>query len=107
MAETQAEHVDLATLRKQIDAGARFVCFQCCISFLFVTVRRSSPAIFVAPGESLWRPALRYSLLSLAFGWWGIPWGPIYTLQSLWITLRGGRDVTAEMLERLEKDQVW
>jgi hypothetical protein len=27
-------------------------------------------------------------------GWWGIPWGPIYTVQSLWVNLRGRHDVT-------------
>jgi hypothetical protein len=25
-----------------------------------------------------------------------IPWGPIYTVQSLWVNLRGGHDVTPQ-----------
>jgi hypothetical protein len=30
-------------------------------------------------------------------GWWGIPWGPIRSVQSLWTNLKGGVDVTAEV----------
>jgi hypothetical protein len=39
--------------------------------------------------------------LSLLFGWWGLPWGLIYTPLTLWTNLSGGRDVTAELRERL------
>ena len=41
---------------------------------------------------------LPFTLLSLLLGWWGIPWGPIYTIQSLWVNLKGGRDVTQEIM---------
>jgi hypothetical protein len=27
-------------------------------------------------------------------GWWGIPFGPVFTIQSLWRNLNGGIDVT-------------
>jgi len=29
--------------------------------------------------------SLPFTLLSLLLGWWGNPWGPIYTIQSLWV----------------------
>jgi hypothetical protein len=41
---------------------------------------------------------LPFSLLSLFLGWWGIPWGPIYTVQALWVNFSGGKDVTREIL---------
>jgi hypothetical protein len=38
-----------------------------------------------------------WTLLTLVMGWWGIPWGPIRSVQSLWTNLKGGVDVTAEV----------
>ena len=38
---------------------------------------------------------------ALLFGWWGIPWGPIWTIGSLVTNLRGGRDITREVLQAL------
>jgi ATP-dependent phosphoenolpyruvate carboxykinase len=32
-------------------------------------------------------------------GWWGIPWGPIYTIAAVVTNIRGGKDVTAEILQ--------
>jgi hypothetical protein len=37
--------------------------------------------------------------------WWpggGIPWGPIYTVQSLWVNLKGGHDLTPEAATALQ-----
>ena len=44
----------------------------------------------------MWR-AFPYSLLTLVLGWWGIPWGLIYTPLALMTNFSGGRDVTAEV----------
>jgi hypothetical protein len=33
-------------------------------------------------------------------GWWGVPWGLIYTPLTLWTNLSGGRAVTAEEWQR-------
>jgi len=41
-------------------------------------------------------------LMSLTFGWWGFPWGPIWTIQTLAETFRGGLDVTEEVMAYLE-----
>ncbi|MBX7058776.1 MAG: hypothetical protein K1X75_11985 [Leptospirales bacterium] len=100
----EVESIGADQLLSDIRNGGRFLCFRYCVSFLVATVRRSSPVIYVAPGERAWRPALRFSLYTLLAGWWGLPWGPLYTVQCLWINLRGGIDVTAEMLERLDKE---
>ena len=35
----------------------------------------------------------QHSLITLLLGWWGIPWGPIRTVQALYINLRGGQMV--------------
>jgi hypothetical protein len=45
-------------------------------------------------------------LLTLVAGWWGIPWGPIYTIQGVWVNLNGGRDVTPQIMSGIEQSLV-
>ena len=52
-------------------------------------------------GKMRWRRGLPWTLLTLLAGWWGIPWGPIYTIQSLVVNLKGGKDVTASLAAQL------
>lgn len=88
-------------LRFEIQRGAKMVYFQYCISVVLITFRRSSDVYFVRDGESAVSKGLPWTLLSLVAGWWGIPWGPIFTIQSLVTNLRGGKDVTADFSARL------
>jgi hypothetical protein len=41
-----------------------------------------------------------WTLLTIVLGWWGIPWGPVYSIQSLVVNLKGGKDVTAEVMAK-------
>ncbi len=66
----------LEVLKKQIENGSRFVVFQYCISFA-LTFRRFSPAILIARNESIEPYQSKYNVLTVLFGWWGIPWEPI------------------------------
>jgi hypothetical protein len=84
-------------LRFELQRGAKIVCYRYCISLLVVTFRRSSDAYFIPAGESAVTKGLRWTLLSLVAGWWGIPWGPIFTVQSIYINFQGGKDITAEI----------
>ena len=45
---------------------------------------------------------MKYLLISLALGWWGLPWGPFYTLGSVWQVLKGGMDCTQEIVDDVE-----
>ncbi len=36
-----------------------------------------------------------YTLLSLVAGWWGIPFGLIFTPTAIFTNMRGGKNVTA------------
>jgi hypothetical protein len=85
----------------QIELGGRFVVFQYCISIVVMTFRRPSDVYLVRPGQSAVLKGLPYVFLTLLLGWWGLPWGPIYSLQSLGTNLSGGKDVTAEILQSL------
>jgi hypothetical protein len=81
-------------LEFEIQRGARFVLFQYCISIIILTFRRPSDIYFIRQGENALAKGLPFTLLSLMAGWWGIPWGPIYTIQSVYNNSRGGKDVT-------------
>ncbi len=39
---------------------------------------------------------IQYSLATLVCGWWGVPWGPVYTVQSLAKNVSGGYIMTIE-----------
>lgn len=84
--------------------------YQACISFFIATTRFRSPRLVVGSDKSQ-GTAIIYTLTSLLFGWWGVPWGLIYTPQAIYRNLCGGyRQTIAELLpmvdaevERLEK----
>ena len=85
-------------INNALAAGARFVVFPYTISILIMTFRRSSDVHFIRPGESTFDKAMPYALLTLLFGWWGVPWGPIFSVGSLYHNLTGGKDVTEALL---------
>ena len=78
--------------------GARFVIFTYTISILVMTFRRPTSVQFLRPGDSAFVKSLPYTLVSLFLGWWGIPWGFIYTPWSIIENLSGGKDVTHEVM---------
>ena len=85
----------------EIQRGGKFVLFQYCISIIVLTFRRPSDIYFLRQGESGVTKGLPFTLLSLVAGWWGIPWGPIYTIQSVYNNSRGGKDVTQAVVNSL------
>jgi hypothetical protein len=88
-------------LEFELQRGAKFVLFQYCISVVVLTFRRPSDIYFLRQGENALIKGLPFKLLSLVTGWWGIPWGPIYTIQSIYNNSRGGKDVTLEVVNSL------
>jgi hypothetical protein len=88
-------------VQSEVARGGRFVVYQYNFSVVLLSFRRSSDICFVRAGESAVAKGMRWTLISLFFGWWGIPWGLIWTPMSLVQNLRGGRDVTAEVMKAL------
>jgi len=85
-------------LRTEIQKGGKFVVYQYVISILIMTFKRNSNIYFIKKDESAVVKGLPFTLLSLLVGWWGIPWGFIYTIQALITNLGGGQDVTTRVL---------
>jgi hypothetical protein len=92
------EGLDAQQVAEELQRGARFVFYQYCISLLVVTFKRSSDIYFVRAGESAVGKGLTFSVISFLLGWWGIPWGPIFTVGTLATNFGGGKDVTREVL---------
>jgi hypothetical protein len=91
-----------ADVEAELQAGSRFVFFEYCISLVFVTLRRPSAIVLLRPGELGLARGLPYTLVSLLLGWWGLPWGLVYTPVVLFTNLSGGRDVTAAVRAYLQ-----
>ena len=90
-------------IRFEVNRGARFVVYQYCVSLLIVTLRRNSAVQFIKADESAAAKSLPYTALTFLLGWWGIPWGFIYTPQVLYRNLKGGIDVTSSVLEGMNR----
>lgn len=85
----------------EIASGGRFVIYQYVFSIIVMSFRRSSPIAYVPPGRSGAAAAFGWSLISLCFGWWGLPWGIIFTIGALWRNTSGGVDVTEPILAQM------
>jgi hypothetical protein len=90
-------------LNFELQRGARFVIFQYAISIIVLSFRRASDVYFIRAGEETTSKSIGFTLLTLVAGWWGIPFGPIFTVQARVTTFRGGKDVTREVVSSLAK----
>ena len=85
-------HHDEATLRcckcgsdKNVSLRAYLLTY----SVVFFT-SRSAGAFRPIFGSCSVKAGLPYSFGTLLLGWWGIPWGPVYTVQAIARNFRGG-----------------
>jgi hypothetical protein len=91
-------------LERELAAGSRFVFYEFCISLLIITLKRPSGIYLLRPGELGLLRGLPFTLLSLLLGWWGIPWGIIYTPLTVITNCSGGRDVTPTVRAWLQQE---
>jgi hypothetical protein len=86
-------------IKIEMERGGKFIIFQYCISIIVMTYRRPSSIYFIKKNDGTFGKSLPFTLISFLLGWWGIPWGPIHTIGAITNNLKGGRDVTAEVLQ--------
>jgi hypothetical protein len=92
-------------LRHLVVKGGRLVEYEFCISLVVGSLRRTSGVRLLKPGELGLVRGLPFTILSFLLGWWGIPWGIIYTPLAIITNCAGGRDVTGAFLARLGNSQ--
>jgi hypothetical protein len=97
------EGLTVEEVNKEITKGAKFVIFPYCFSIIILTFKRSSDIHFIKAGENSLKKRLPFIFISFFLGWWGIPWGIIYTIQCLFTNLRGGNDITEQVISALRQ----
>lgn len=85
----------------KLTEGHRLVSYEYCLSFIVITLKRPTAVYLVAPRESDFGNRALYSSLSFFFGWWGIPWGPIYTIGTIYRNLSGGHDHSKALIDHV------
>lgn len=83
----------------EVMAGTRFVTYPFVFSLLVLSFNRNMGGVH-AVGSGRWpvSPILGAAVVSIFFGWWGFPWGIIWTPVSLFHLWNGGRDATKDVL---------
>jgi hypothetical protein len=72
----------------RLDTTLRAATFLYTISLLVVTFRRPAGGIYCKGCRR--KQGLKYTAISAVLGWWGIPWGPLYTIQAIGRNSAGG-----------------
>ncbi|MEQ1783311.1 MAG: hypothetical protein ABMA14_18300 [Hyphomonadaceae bacterium] len=90
--------ISFEALEAEVKNGARFVCYQYCVSILVMTYSRGTDVYYIPPGKSAVAKGLGWTALSFVVGWWGIPWGLIRTPMALATNLSGGKNLTHEVM---------
>ena len=85
-------------LQQEVSKGGRFVYYPFIISLIVFTFKRTSGVYLVRAGQNKINKGIPFILISMLFGWWGIPFGPKYALQSIRTNLNGGKNVTDEVM---------
>lgn len=83
-----------------VNAGGKFVVYEYCISPLIVTLDYDSNVYFIDANEERRNLSLRYSIISLLFGWESL-FGPIHAIRCLVVNFRGGKDISKQVIDWL------
>jgi DnaJ domain len=73
---------------QRVTAQPRYVIYRKVVSVVFVTWRSVQQGIFCSECGS--RRACRASGITWLLGWWGLPWGPIYSAHAIFSNMMGG-----------------
>lgn len=85
-------------LQDEVADGGKFVIYTYCFSIVVMSFKQGTDIYFVKSTESRFAKSLPWFFISFFFGWWGFPWGIIYTIGCLSNCIGGGKDVTKEVM---------
>ncbi|MDR2980948.1 MAG: hypothetical protein LBV12_01730 [Puniceicoccales bacterium] len=93
-----AEGLSVQDIRSEIERGGRLVVYLYVVSIVVMSFKQNTDVHLIRAGQSPVLRGLPSTLISLVCGWWGIPWGFIYTIEAFFKNLSGGVDITAEWM---------
>ncbi len=99
------EGLSVDDINRELSNGAKFIVFQYCFSILIMTFKRGSDIYFIKAGESTVRHSIGFTFITLFFGWWGIPWGPVHSIGALYTNLTGGKNITQDIINSMNSNK--
>jgi hypothetical protein len=84
-----------------VSAQPRYIIFWYVVGLLLFTMKRTIQGVY-CPSRAP-KKALQASAITWLCGWWGVPWGPIWTVGAIYRNLVGGTqpaDVNGQILAR-------
>ena len=93
---------NIKQIQDEISQGGKFVQYTWCVSLLVVTYRYHSPVYFLRKNQTAFGKGLPFTIITLMLGWWSIPYGPFYTLASVYRNV-AGKCVTEAVMKHLYK----
>jgi hypothetical protein len=88
-------------IKNVIQDGGKFITYGYCISLFAFTLRLTSSSYLITSNEDIRKYKGKYNIISFILGWWGLPYGPIYTIDMIKMNNKGGADVTDVILPKL------
>lgn len=83
----EAPQIKCARCGRQ-DATIRLTLMYYVVSALLITYRRGASGLWCQKCRCI--EAAKWTCVSGLLGWWGFPWGPIYTVHALFVNGKGG-----------------
>jgi len=93
-------------LRRALSAGARCVRYEYAVSCIALTLLFRSKVHLVRSADGIYGRGMLYMLASVLLGPWALPWGPLATVRALRENYAGGHDVTDEITDWLDDEEV-
>lgn len=103
MKTNNIEGLSIFEINVLIQQGGKFVIFPYTISKLVKKIKNSN-IYFIRPNENTFKYALKHFFINLSMGWRTFPFGPIYTIKSLYYLIIGGKDYTDIILSDLAEN---
>jgi hypothetical protein len=75
----------------KVSAQPRYRVYFVVKSFIFVTLRSVRQGIFCSKCAE--KEVYKASTVTWILGWWGFPWGPIYSIHAIFMNLLGGKNL--------------
>lgn len=95
----QAPRQQPGAVAQAVMSGVRFKIVPYVFSVVIMSFRRNMGGIQpVSTGSWPVGSVIGAVIITMLFGWWGFPWGIIWSIPVLFQLWNGGRDVTSQML---------
>ncbi|MCF7789282.1 MAG: hypothetical protein K9N47_24385 [Prosthecobacter sp.] len=92
------EGMSIQQIEDDVLRGGRFRIFRYNFSVIVMSFQRGTEMRYFRAGQGTGAHAWPWTLLSMVVGWWGFPWGILFTFQTIYTNCMGGKDVTPELL---------